>query len=106
MHLRWKLREQPRQVRLHASRVQLVQIIEHQDEAARIVGEVRQHSVDHRLCVESGRRDQRLIRVAFIDRLTDSTEQGEPEQLLVTLIAAHGDERHSVCLPRPIRPGP
>ena len=74
VHVRRKLRQQPGDLRLHARRLQLVQIVEHEDQAARIVGEVRQHPVDHCLCVEHGRRNQRLVRGVLVERRSDRLE--------------------------------
>jgi len=71
VHVRRKLRQQPGELRLHARRLQLVQIVEHEDQAARIVGEVRQHTVDHCLRVEHGRRDQRLFRGGVVEGRLD-----------------------------------
>ncbi len=61
VHLRRKVRQHASQVRLCASRLQFVQVVDYQHEATRVLGEVREDSIDHCLGVEARRRDQRVV---------------------------------------------
>jgi hypothetical protein len=73
------------------------------------VGDVR---VDHAEGMSEFGRCWRVVNgeqrpeEACTARMSQGLEQGEPEQLLITLIAPHGDEGNLVPLQRPICPGP
>ena len=65
-----------------------------------MVGELRQHSVDHRRPVELGRRCWRFRPAGCGGGMTDRAEQGKPELLSVVLVALH--LHHG----EPVRPDP
>jgi hypothetical protein len=85
--------------------VQLVQIINHQRDAAASIGELRQRPVDHRRCVEVGCCCWRFRAAVCTGGVTDRVEQGKPELLGVALVALHLHDGQPVRLPRTVGPG-
>jgi hypothetical protein len=69
------------------------------------IGELRQHSVNHRLGVEIRRRGWRFRTAGDARGLTDRAEQGKPESLSVLPIALYLDDGEPVRLPRTVSPG-
>ena len=82
-----------------------MEIINHQRDAAVSVGELRQHPVGHRRCVEVRRRWRRFRAAVCTGGVTDRVEQGQPELLGVVLVALHLHEGEPVRLARPAGPG-
>jgi len=82
----------------------LVQIVDDQDDAAAMVGELRQHPVEHRLPVEVGCRCWRFRAGGGAGGLTDRAEHGQPEQLSVLLVALHLDDGEPMPLTRTVSP--
>jgi hypothetical protein len=74
MHLRRQLGQKTREMRLHRRR-QLVQVIDHEHEAATIAAEVRENPIHHRASVEARRGGTRLIRVALPCRISDGSSK-------------------------------
>src|SRR5437879_5183738 len=70
MHVRGQLGQETRQMRLHGG-PQLVQVIDHQHDAASIVAELRENPIHHSASVEARCGGQRLIRVALPGRISD-----------------------------------
>jgi hypothetical protein len=68
--MRGQLGQETREMRLHRRR-QLVQVIDHENEAVTIAAEVREDSIHHSASVEGRRGGQRLIRVALPGRISD-----------------------------------
>jgi hypothetical protein len=105
VHPRGKVRQQPGQLSECFWRRQLVEILNNQRDAAASVGELRQHPVDHRWCIEVGCRG-RQFRTTGRDRsVTDRVEQGKPELLGVLLVALHLQHGEPARLPRTAGPG-
>ena len=100
VHLRGKVRQQPGQLSERFWRGQLVQIINHQRDAATSLGELRQHPAGHRRRVEVGRRCRRFRAAVCTGGLTDRAEQGQPELLGVVLVALHLQHGEPARLPR------
>jgi hypothetical protein len=89
MRIRGKVRQQPGEQGEGLRRVQLVEIINNQCDAVASTGEFRAHPVDHRRCVEVGRRCWRFCTAGRGRSVTDRAEQGQPELLGILLIALH-----------------
>ena len=85
--------------------MQLVEIINNQRDTAVSVGELREHPVDHRRCVEVGCRCWRFRTAGRGRSVTDHVEQGQPELLGVLLAALHLHEGEPTWLTRPAGPG-
>ena len=105
VHLRGKVRQQPGQLSECFWRRQLVEIINHQRDAAASVGELRQHPVDHRRRIEVGCRGRQFRAAVGTGDLTDRVEQGQPELLGVLLVALHLQDGEPARLPRTAGPG-
>jgi hypothetical protein len=69
-----------------------VQVVDHQHEPTGVIGELRQHSIDHLVGVKPRRGAERLLHLAPVERVSDGLEQREPEQLLILLVARYRDE--------------
>ena len=69
-----------------------------------VLGELREHPVDHRPPIEVGRRCWRFRTASGGGGLTDRTEQGKPELLGVVLIALHLHDGEPVRLTRTVGP--
>ena len=105
VHVRGKARQQPGELSECLWRIQLVEIINNQRDAAASIGELRQHPVGHRRRVEV-RRPCRRFRAAGCGRsVTDRVEQGQPELLGVVLVALHLQDGEPARLTRAARPG-
>src|SRR6266550_5314387 len=100
MYAAGKVRQQPGELGERVRRGQLVEIVDDQDEAATLAGELRQHPVDHRPPVEVGCRCWRFRAASWGAGLTDRAEQGQPELLCVVLVALHLYDGKPVRLPR------
>ncbi len=83
-----------------------MQIIDDQEGAIAMPGELRQNSLADGCFVEVGCRSQMLARAWRARRLPDGAEDGKPELLRVPLIAPHGHNREPVRQTRTIGPGP
>ena len=105
VHLRGKVRQQPGQLSECFWRGQLVEIINNQRDAATSIGELRQHPVDHRRCVEVGCRCWQFRAAVCTGGVTDRAEQGQPELLGVVLVALHLHDGELARLPRTAGPG-
>ena len=105
VHVRGKAGQQPGELSGGLWRVQLVEIINNQRDAAVSVGELRQHPVDHRRCVEVGCRCWQFRAAVCTGGVTDRAEQGQPELLGVVLAALHLHEGEPARLTRSARPG-
>ena len=104
VHLRGKAGQQPGQLGECFWRGQLVQIIDHQRDAAASIGELGQHPVGHRRCVEVGCRGWRFRAAVCTSGVTDRVEQGQPELLGVVLAALHLYEGEPARLARSAGP--
>ena len=104
VHLRGEVRQQPGELRERLWRIQLMQIINNQRDVATSIGELRQHPVDHRRCIEVRRRCWRFRAAGWGAGLTDRVEQGKPELLGVVLVALHLHDGELVRLPRTVGP--
>ena len=82
-----------------------MEIINHQRDAATSIGELRQHPVGHRRCIEVRRRRRRFRAAACPGGVTDCAEQGQPELLNIVLAALHLHEGEPARLARPAGPG-
>src|SRR5580704_17163804 len=87
MYAAGKTRQQPGELGERVRRGQLMQIINNQRDVATSIGELRQHPVDHRRCIEVRRRCWRFRAAGWGASLTDRVEQGKPELLGVVLVA-------------------
>src|SRR6266550_4897257 len=105
MYAAGKVRQQPGELGERLWRLQLVEIVDDQDEAATLAGELRQHPVDHRPPVELGCRCWRFRAAGWGAGLTDRAEQSEPELLGVVLAALHLHDGEPVRLARTAGPG-
>jgi hypothetical protein len=81
-----------------------MQIINNQRDVATSIGELRQHPVDHRRCIEVRCRCWRFRAAGWGAGLTDRVEQGKPELLGVVLVALHLHDGEPVRLPRTVGP--
>ena len=106
VHMLGELLQQPGQLRERFRRGQLVQIIDDQEGAVVMLGELRQNSLADGRFIEVGCRGQLFALAGRARRLPDGAEDGEPELLGVLLIAPHLDDRQPVRLTRTICPGP
>jgi hypothetical protein len=104
VHVRRQVRQQPGELGQCLGRGQLVQIVDHQRDAAASLGELRQHPVNHRWCIEVGCRSRRFRAAACAGGLTDRSEQGQPELLGVLLVAWHLQHGEPLWLPRTAGP--
>ena len=84
-----KVRQQPGQLGERLWRGQLVQVINHQRDAAASPGELGQHPASHRRRIELRCRSRRFRAAVCTGGLTDRAEQGQPELLGVVLVALH-----------------
>ena len=82
-----------------------MEIINNQRDAAASIGELRQHPVDHRRCIEVGCRCWRFRAAVCTGDVTDRVEQGQPELLGVLLVALHLQDGEPARLPRTAGPG-
>ena len=105
VHMPGKVRQQPAELSQCLRRIQLVQIIENQRDAAARTGELGQHPVNHRRRIEVRRRRRRSRAAGRGRSVTDRVEQGQPELLGVLLIALHLQHREPVPLPLTVSPG-
>jgi hypothetical protein len=105
VHVRGQAGQQPGELSEGLRRVQLVEIVNNQRDAAMSVGELREHLVDHRLPVEVGRRCRQFRAALGAGSVTDRVEQGQPELLGVVLVAWHLHEGETVRLARSAGPG-
>ena len=105
VHVRGKAGQQPGELSGGLWRAQLVKIINNQRDAAMSAGELREHPVDHRRCVEVGCRCWRFATVGRGRSVTDRVEQGQPELLGVLLAALHLHEGEPARLIRQASPG-
>jgi len=105
VNVRRKVCQQPGQLGERFRRGQLVEIINHQRDAAASVGELGQHPAGHRRRVEVRRRGRRFRTAVCAGGVTDRAEQGQPELLGVVLAALHLHEGEPVRLARPAGPG-
>ena len=105
VHVRGKAGQQPGELSGGLWRVQLVEIINNQRDAAVSVGELREYPVDHRQCVEVGCRCWRFRTAGRGRSVTDRVEQGQPELLSVLLAALHLHEGEPARLTRSAGPG-
>jgi hypothetical protein len=105
VHVRGKAGQQPGDLSRGLWRVQLVEIINNQRDAAVSVGEFRQHPVGHRRCVEVGCCRWQFYAAVCTGGVTDRAEQGQPELLGVVLIALHLHEGEPARLTRSAGPG-
>ena len=105
VRVRGKADQQPGELRECGWRGQLVEIINNQRDVAGGVGELRQHPVDHRRCVEAGCRCWQFLAAGCTGGVTDRAEQGQPELLGVALAALHLHEGEPARLTRPAGPG-
>ena len=105
VHPRGKVRQQPGQLSECFWRRQLVEILDNQRDAAASVGELRQHPVDHRWCIEVGCRGRQLRTTGRDRSVTDRVEQGQPELLGVALVAIDLQYGELARLPRTAGPG-
>ena len=105
VHVGRKVCQQPGQLSERLRRGQLVQIVDDQDEAAALVGELREHPVDHRPPIEVGCRGWRFRAAGGAGGLADRAEQGQPELLGVALVALHLQDGEPVRLTRTVGPG-
>jgi hypothetical protein len=96
VHLRGKARQQPGELGERLRRIQLVEIINNQRDAATNIGELRQHPVDHHRCVEVRCRCWQFRAAVCAGDMTDRVEQGKPELLGVALVASHLHEGEPV----------
>ena len=99
VHVRGKVGQQPGELSGGFWRGQLVEIIHNQRDAAVSVGELREHPVDHRRCVEVRRPCRRFRAAVCTGGVTDRAEQGQPELLGVVLAALHLHEGEPARLP-------
>ena len=106
VHLRGELLQQPGQLRERFRRGQLVEIIDDQESAVAMPGQLRTNPVGDSRLIELGCRRQLLVFAGRPGCLPDGAEDGEPELLGVLLVALHLDDGQPVRLARPIRPGP
>ena len=105
VHLRGKVRQQLSELRERLWRIQLMQIINNQRDVATSIGELRQHPVDHRRCIEVRCRCWRFCAAGWRAGLMDRVEQGQPELLGVVLVALHLQHSKSARLPGQAGPG-
>jgi hypothetical protein len=84
---------------------ELVQVVNHQCEIGAGIGELRQHSVNHRLGVENWRRGWRFRAAGGARGHTDRAEQGKPESLSILPVPLHLDDGEPVRLPGTVSPG-
>ena len=105
MRIRGEVGQQPGELGQGLRRVQLVQIINHQRDAAASIGKLRQHPVDHCLPVEVGCRCWQFGAAVRTGRVTNRAEEGQPELLGVLLIALHLHEGEPARLARTAGPG-
>jgi hypothetical protein len=104
VHVGGKVRQQPGELGERLRRVQLVQIVDDQDDAAMMVCELRQHPLDHRPPVEAGCRCGRFRPAGGAGGLTDRVQQAKPELLSVLLVALHLDDGELMRLTRAVCP--
>ena len=104
VHLRGKVDQQPGELSECLRRIEFVEIIDNQRDVATSIGELRQHPVDHRRCIEVGCRCRRFRAAGWGAGLTDRVEQGKPELLGVVLVALHLHDGELVRLPRTVGP--
>ena len=81
VHAGGKVQQQPGELGERLGRIQLMQIINNQRDVATSIGELRQHPVDHRRCIEVRCRWWRFCAAGWGAGLTDRVEQAEPELL-------------------------
>ena len=84
-----KVRQQPGELSERLWRIQLVEIINHHRDLGVGVGELRQHPVERRRCIEVRRRRRRFRAAGRWRSVADRVEQGQPELLGVVLVALH-----------------
>ena len=104
VHVGGKVRQQPAELSQCLRRIQLVQIINNQRDAAARTGELGQHPVHHRRRIEVRRRRRRSRAAGRGPNATDRVEQGQPELLGVLLIALHLQHREPVPLTLTVSP--
>ena len=104
MHVGGKVRQQTREQGEGLLRVQLVEVVDDHHEGAVMVGELRQHPVDHRPPVELRRRCWRFRLAGCAGGMTDRVEQGKPELLGVVLVALHLQHGEPMRLTRTVGP--
>jgi len=102
VYARGEARQQRRELLSGLGGAELVQVVDDQDERAAGRGELGAHLVQHGLAVEPGRGGRRL---GAAGRGADRAQQGEPEQLRVALVGAHGQQRDPAVLAGPVGPG-
>jgi hypothetical protein len=100
VHMWRKVRQQLSELAERSRRVQLVEIVDDQRDAAARVGELAEHSVGDRLDIEVRCRSRRFRVAGCAGGMTDGIKQGQPELLGVFLVAPH---RHEGDAMRPIR---
>ena len=100
-----KVRQQPGELSERRWRGQLVQIIDHQRDAAASVGELRQQPAGHRWRVEVRCPGRRFRAAVGTGGPPDRIEQGQPELLGVLLVALHLQHGEAARLRRTARPG-
>ena len=106
VHMLGELLQQPGQLRERFRRGQLVQIIDDQEGAIAMLGELRQNSLADGRFIEVRCRCQLLAVAGRARGLPEGAEDGEPELLGVLLIASHLDDGQPVRLARTVCPGP
>src|SRR5580704_12017812 len=104
VHLRGEVHQQPGELRERLWRIQLIQIIKNQRDAATSIGELRQHPIDHCRRIEIRGRCWRFRTAGGGGSVTDRVEQGKPELLGVVLIALHMEFGEPVPPPRTVCP--
>lgn len=106
VHMLGEPLQQPGQLPERFRRGQLVQIIDDQERAIAMPGELGQNSVADGRCIKVGCRGQ-LVAVAWrTPRHPDGAENGQPELLRVLLIASHRHHGQPERVTRTICPGP
>ena len=106
VHMLGELLQQPGQLHERFQRGQLVQIIDDQEGAIVMLGELRQNSLADGRFIEVGCRCQLFPLAGRARGLPDGAEDGKPELLGILLIASHLDDCQPIRLTRTISPGP
>ena len=104
VNVRRKVRQQASEL-AESLGIEFVQVVNHQGNVDASIGELRQHSVNHRLCVEIRRRSWRFRTAGCARSLTDRAEQGKPESPRILPIALHLDHGEPTRLPGTVSPG-
>jgi hypothetical protein len=103
--MRGKPLQQAGELRERVRRCQLVEIIDDQEDALAVLGELRADPVGDRQGVEVGCRCQFLALAGRAQGLPDGAEQSDPELLGVLLVVLHLDDRQPVPPAWPGCPG-